>query len=251
MMPVRFNVILSTTAAALAVIALSEPTIAAFGISSISGATQTVAPPGVLPGPGPFSTESVLPIIFPEVLGGTLAAPLPVDHNGSNIVSPGAAVNANSVVNSAFVSAVLPQGKKYNSYLFHFDPLINSVPFYISTITFTNQVIGVQLFSNGYTTLQKPLNTPYVGTLEAGDAAVGGPVVYPTGVSYRGLDEDEFALVISNNQVSLMGIALGGQIDQVRILTAVPEPTTFAVWGLISLACGCVAFYRRSSFNSH
>lgn len=218
---------------------------AAFGINSASGVTVTAAPAGVLPGPGPLSTENALPIIFPEVLGGTLAAPLPVDHNGSNIVSPGAAVNANSIVNSAFISSVLPQGTNFNSYLFHFDPLPDSAPFYIATIEFSAPVIGVQLFSNGYLMLQKPLNVPYVGTLEAGDAAVGGSVAYPTGLSYRGLDEDEFALVISNNTVSLTGIALGGQIDQVRILTAVPEPATVAIWGLIALSCFGFAYCRR------
>jgi hypothetical protein len=244
-MPVRIRVLAVMTA--LLAVSLGQSVFAAFGISSVSGVTETAAPAGVLPGPGPFSTENALPIIFPEVLGGTLTAPLPVDHDGSNIVSPGPAVNANSVVNSAFVAALLPQGTRYNSYLFHFDPLPNSVPFYISTINFTNRVIGVQLFSNGYLTLQKPLNTPYTGTLEAGDAAVGGSVVYPTGVSYRGLDEDEFALVISNNQVSLVGIALGGQIDQVRILTAVPEPTAIFVWVTISLVCGCFFYYRRSA----
>jgi len=248
-MPIRSGTLALVTAASLA-LAFPSPSFGAFGIVSISGATQTAAPAGVLPGPGPFSTENALPIIFPEVLGGTLAAPLPVDHDGSNIVSPGAAVDANSVVNSAFIAAVLPQGTKFNSYLFHFDPLPNSAPFYISTIKFANHVIGVQLFSNGYTSLQKPLNTPYVGTLEAGDVAVGGPVVYPTGVSYRGLDEDEFALVISNDQVSLVGIALGGQIDQVRILTAVPEPATFVVWGLIFAGCVCVAFVRRNAVKA-
>lgn len=247
-MPVRLNFFVAT-AAALVLFALSEPTIAAFGITSVSGVTQTAAPAGVLPGPGPLSAESAVPIIFPEVLGGTLGTPLPVDHDGSNIVAVGPAVT-NSVVNSAFVAAVLPQGTKYNSYLFHFDPLDESYPVYISTITFANPVIGVQIFSNGYATLQKPLNTPYVGTLEAGDAAVGGSVVYPTGFDYRGLDEDGFALVVYNNKVSLIGIAMGGQIDQVRILTAVPEPTTFAVWGLISLVCGCVVYYRRSSLGS-
>ena len=145
---------------------------------------------------------------------------------------------------------------QYNSYLFHFDPLPASVPFYISNIRFDNKVIGVQIFSNGYANLQKPLNTPYVGTLETGDVAVGGSVVYPTGVTYRGLDEDEFALVISNNDVSLMGIAIGGQIYQVRILTSVPvftnvpEPTTFIVWGIIALACCGYAFHRRIAASS-
>jgi hypothetical protein len=248
-MPVR---VCSLTAVAVALVAaaLCRPVYAVLGITSVSGATLTAAPAGVLPGPGPFSTENALPIIFPEILGGTLAASLPVDHDGSNIVSPGPAVNANSVVNSAFISATLPPGTKYNSYLFHFDPLPASVPFYISNIRFDNKVIGVQIFSNGYTNLQKPLNTPYVGTLETGDVAVGGSVVYPTGVSYRGLDEDEFALVISNNDVSLMGIAIGGQIDQVRILTSVPEPTTFIVWGIIALACCGYTFHRRITTSS-
>ena len=51
--------------------------VAVLGITSVSGSYADGCAAGVLPGPGPFSTENALPIIFPEVLGGTLAALLP------------------------------------------------------------------------------------------------------------------------------------------------------------------------------
>jgi len=242
MMPVRFRIV-----ALLVVAAQSQSAFATFGIVSVSGGIQTTAPASVVSG----ATENPLPIIFPEAIGKTLLAPLPVDHDGSDVVAPGPAINANSVVNSAYIAAMLQPGTVVNSYLFHFDRPSTppTAPFYITTINFVGHVVGVQMFSNGYLTLQKPFGTPYVGTLETGDLAFGAGTIYPTGSASRGLDEDEFSLSISGSQVVLTGIALGTQIDQVRIITAVPEPNAIAIWTMMSLTCaGLVWHLRRAKY---
>jgi hypothetical protein len=235
-------------------VALNSSALAAFGIVEVSDTTPLgVQTPIQMPGPAsvmPGAAENILPVIFPEVLGKTATADIPVDHDGSNIVAvhPGPATTL-GIVNAAFIPGVIATDAIYNSYLFHFDPTAASLPFYISTINFENPIIGVQLFSSA-AILEKPAGLPYTGTLEAGDAAVtaaGSTTIYPSGVNYRGLDEDEFSLSISGNQIAIMGIALGNQIDQVRIFTsaAVPEATSAIGWAAIALTYCGYGFYRR------
>jgi hypothetical protein len=168
--------------------------------------------------------------------GTALVGGIPVDHDGS-VVSAAPVVSGN-VVNPLLVPAIIPAGTPYESYLFHFDPLNAGVPtaanFYpLSSITFSNKIIGVQLFSSA-ATLQKPAGTPYVGKLESGDSLpvfFGGPTppYYPFGLATRGLEEDAMAIVAGGFGINLAGEADGVEIDQVRIFVAVPEPASLAM----------------------
>ncbi len=207
------------------------------GIVSFSGVTPVPGPPApnVLPGSQP---PVPTPIIFPEQPGvATALAGIPVDHDGS-VVSAAPVVSGN-VVNPLLVPSVIPAGTRYESYLFHFDPADTAIPtaanFYpLSSVTFSNKIIGVQLFSSASTALQKPAATPYVGKLESGDALpvfFGGPTppYYPGGLATRGLEEDAMAIVAGGFGINLAGEADGVQIDQVRIFVAVPEPTSLAM----------------------
>lgn len=221
----------------LAIVASSAVSYA--GIVSVSGATQLPGPPPVGVHPGDQLPETV-PIIFNELagVGGAGVAPgnIPVDHNGSVVLAP--AVETSNVVNPALISGVIPPGAPFESYLFHFDPDDNA-PFgfttYDSTIQFSTKIIGVQVFTNGYAALQKPALTPYVGTLEAGDAAVaanGGPPLayYPGGLVSRGLEDDAMQITNGGFTIELAGQVAGVEIDQVRIFTAiVPEPATLTM----------------------
>lgn len=252
---------------------------AAFGITSVSGAVQLPGPPppNVLPGSVEQPIGSPIPIgdpiIFHEVLGGIIVPTPPtaqhplaflgldIDHNGSPVSA--VPVVSGNVVNPLLVPSLIPTGTRFNSYLFHFDP-VGSPPAatYSSTINFDNPIIGVQLFSNGFD-LQKPAGTPYQGTLEQGDTQVslnsGPPVIYypgsanypPLGLSYRGIEEDAFQLSIAGNSVTLAGAVFNGEIDQIRILTApgtvVPEPATGIAWAIVlSMGCAGVFVIRRS-----
>lgn len=232
-----------------------QPALAAFGITSpVFGATELSGPPPTSVYPG--VNEAGLPIIFPEVLGAVVFTPggLPVDHNGTNVVAT--PTISGNVVNPAFTPATLPQGTTFNSYMLHFDPVGSPFfAFYVTTISFDNPIIGVQLFSNGFP-LWKPALTPYTGTLESGDTEVflnGGPgppaVYYPSGVAFRGLEEDAFVLQISGNTLLVAGSANGPEVDQIRILTtisAVPELASAVTWGTISIvAFGGVFIWRR------
>jgi len=258
MLPARHLVF--TAFVALLAASQAQPVDAAFGITSATGVTVSPAP---LPSLQPGVSEATLPVIFPEVLNGRVTSPagLPVDHDGSSVVA--SPTISGNIVNPALISATLPYNKTFNSYLFHFDPVGTPFfAFYVSTITFDNPIIGVQLFSSGFVGLQKPAGNPYTGTLEAGDAEVllnGGPAgvppilkptYYPGGVSFRGLEEDSFILAISGQTVMIAGSANGPEIDQVRILTAVPEPVTAITWAVISIAGWCGAFVWRRQKNT-
>jgi len=249
---------------------------AAFGITSVAGATLLAGPPvpNVLPGsveqPVGFPFPVGNPIIFPEVLVGIVkpAAPslqhplaaigLDVDHNGSAVSA--APVVSGNIVNPLLISALIPVGTQFNSYLFHFDPVGSpNIALYNSTIKFDNPIIGVQLFSNGFA-LQKPAGIPYQGTLEQGDRQVslnGGPpqayypgsVNYPPlGLNFRGVEEDALQITIVGNQLTLAGQVFGGEIDQIRILTAaVPEPASAIAWTMILSIGSVIAFVKRRS----
>jgi hypothetical protein len=190
------------------------------------------------------------PIIFPEVLGGTIpAGGLKVDHDGSSVVTD--PVVTSGVVSSAIKDTVLPAGLKFNSYFFHFDPVgTPGFAYYIAEIVFSRAIIGVQLFSSS-DTLTKPAGNSYTGTLEAGDAVAilnGSTTIYPINVNFRGLEEDYFELAISGNTVLMAGSVSGPQIDQIRFfVSAVPEPASVLTWGFISLAAGVASVsYRRN-----
>jgi hypothetical protein len=263
MLPFR-RIVLATSIVALLAALHTQSAFAAFGfgIDTVIGATPLASPPppSVLPG----ATEDGSPIIFPEVIGGTIirtSVPndgMDVDHDGSDVVAAPIIGGPNgNVVNPLLVATFIPTGTNFNSYLFHFDP-VGSTPstfgFYVSTITFDNPIVGIQLLSDGFT-LVKPFPVPYVGTFEQGDTQVdlnggSGPAYYPGGVSFRGLEEDSFVLTVSGNTVMMAGIAVNAQIDQVRIITAspiaaeVPEPTAFVTWALVS-GVACIGAFKR------
>ena len=209
------------------------------GIVSSSGVIVSAAPSSVLPG----AAVAAQPIIFSEIVGGVApVGGMPVDHLVTgNVV--GAPVVSSSVVNPALVAGTIPQGTAYESYFFHFDP--GSAPiggnYPLADITFSNKILGLQLFSTGDTGLQKPALTPYVGKLEAGDGIAFPAAYYPSGLAARGVESGDSVEVASGGfQLKLSGVAFGGQIDQVRVFVAVPEPASMgmafvAILGIMGL----------------
>jgi hypothetical protein len=234
---------------ALAVACFAVPADA--GIVGSAGVTVLVGPP--VPNVHPGSQPASPPIIFLETVGVVGPGGLPVDHlvTGNMAAAP---VESANIVNPLLVSGSIPAGTPFESYLFHFDPPDVPFPgpanFYPgSSILFSNQILGVQLFSSA-DPLQKPALTPYTGTLEAGDLAVaanGGPPVayYPFGLATRGMEEDAMAITNGGFGILLGGEADGIQIDQVRILVAVPEPASLAM--VFSAILGIMVLGRTRS----
>lgn len=260
MLPVR-HIVLTAFLAALLVALQGRAAVAAFGITSVTGAIELAYPPPPPPSVLPGAYEGSLPIVFPEVLGGVIFPTalhplgLDVDHDGSNVVA--APTISGNVVNPALVDITIPRFTRFNSYMFHFDPVASPFfAFYVTNIYFDNPIIGIQLFSDGFK-LDKPSGSAYIGTLEQGDMQVflnSGPGAgfYPGGLDFRGVEEDAFVLAISGNHVMIAGSTNGGEIDQIRILTAapittgVPEPGTFAGWAIIAtIGFTGVYFWRQ------
>jgi hypothetical protein len=237
-----------STILALGVVCASSGALRA-GIVSFSGVTPLAGPPApsVLPGAQP---PLPTPIVFRETSGVVGAGGLPVDHRVTGNVTA-APVETGGVVNPVLVSGSIPAGTPFESYLFHFDPADVALPsaanFYpLSSILFSNQILGVQLFSNG-AVLQKPDLTPYTGKLEAGDAEVaadGGPSLtyYPSGLAGRGMEVDSIAITNAGFGINLSGEADAAAIDQIRIIVSVPEPA--AALGLLLLTGTCATLRR-------
>ena len=233
-----------------ALVALSLSTSAVWAGISISGVesalgVETVLAPGdVRPG----MVEGDNPILFAEVLGGTIGTPggVPVDHNGSQII--GSPVIGGSL-NPALQPGNVSEGTFYSSYMFHFDPVgePGSSEHFVSVVSFSHEVVGVQLFSDGVA-LDNPVG--FVGSLEGGDAAVGGisGITYPSSDPSRGADE--LILTIDGRDIMLAGTGSGADIDQIRIFTlasGAPEPGAMVVWLAVMGCCGLVLNNRNRS----
>jgi hypothetical protein len=276
MLPVRHIAAIGLLTAAIAALQ-TQPVDAAFGIVSVSGATELPGPPppNLFEGSNEQPVDTAitffgLPIVFPEVLGGyilpTAGYPggllgMGVDHNGTPVnVSP---VVDGTNVNVALQPSVLPVGTHFNSYMLHYDPVDQFNPGvdpfyaqYISEVSFDRPIIGVQIFSKYFPLEYAAL--PYRGKLEDGDLQIslnGGPgpppTYYPDPADFRGLEEDSFSLVIVGNTVKIGGTANGPEIDEVRIFTAaVPEPAAAATWAIIlALGCSGAFVWRRFQTN--
>jgi hypothetical protein len=115
---------------------------------------------------------------------------------------------------------------------------------------FDAKILGVQLFTSGFISLQKPALLPYVGKLEKGDALPalnGGPAppYYPSGLASRGLEDDSMAIIAGGFGIDLAGAAISFEFDQVRIYTAaVPEPSALMLTLICALSFS--SYHRRA-----
>lgn len=164
------------------------------------------APPSVLPGAIQSQVDAT---IFYESTT-TLAAPLPVD-----IIAPGT-YNLNDPDNPGSI----PARTTVNSYLLHHESVANQLSTVIVAGTFPQPILGVIIGD---------------AKLDNSDPILGNPnTQYPTGLAYRGLELPYEALADvvfwSGNQVFIsVKSTTADVLDQVRIITAVPEPSTICL----------------------
>ncbi|MBX3377104.1 MAG: hypothetical protein KF678_08890 [Phycisphaeraceae bacterium] len=119
----------------------------------------------------------------------------------------------------------------YDSHFLHFDNQMGTPPA-TGTITFNNPIVAV-IYGNNLLDLSDPTAGAF-GT------------VYPTGFPFRGLftAPSSFVTVLGNTlSFDLNTFHPVYVIDQVRVLTAVPAPGSFA---LLTIAGGLVMRLRRS-----
>lgn len=192
--------------------------------SQTRGATIPIAaPPSVLPGALTSQTDAY--VFLESTL--TLGAPLPVD-----ISLPGL-YNSNSPTS---VGAI-PAGTNVSSYMIHHESVDQQYSFIYITFTFPNPVLGIITTGPG---------------LDATDLTLGNPgTTYPTGLDFRGLEMPYTitpdSVFWAGNQV-FVGVASTTALilDQMRVITQVPEPgsITLSVLGVLGFAAFC---WRRRS----
>jgi hypothetical protein len=167
------------------------------------------APPSVLPGAIQSQTDAVL---FQESVR-TLASPLSVD-----IAAPGLYTTA-----SPNAPGTIPALTRVTSYMIHHESVANVFSSVLVSFTFPQPILGV--------ITSDPL-------LDATDGTLGNPTTsYPTGLTNRGLELPfpitPDAVFWSGNQVFFQVESNTAAIlDQLRVITSVPEPSTFLLLAL-------------------
>lgn len=181
------------------------------------------APPSVEP--GELTSASDVYIFFESTT--TLDAPLAVDiskaglYNTANPSSPGA----------------IPASTKVASYLIHHD----SIGFLPNTaavsFVFLQPILGIIIND---------------ANLNISDLLLGNPgTTYPTDLAFRGLEVPynflNDVVLWSGNQVTFTGKSTTALvIDQIRVITAVPEPSTLTL-GVLALPAAWWIRRRRAS----
>jgi hypothetical protein len=187
---------------------------------AVAGLIVIPPPPSVQPGAIQSQTDATM---FQESVT-TLASPLSVD-----IAAPGLYTNA-----TPNAPGVIPANTAVASYMIHHESVANVFSSVLVSITFPQPILGVIISD---------------ALLNASDPILGNPTTsYPTGLTNRGLElpfpVTPDAIFWSGNQVFFqVETNTAAVLDQLRVLTSVPEPTTI-VLGLLA-ACGALALRKR------
>jgi hypothetical protein len=206
--------------AALAI--LSGPAVIAgfASIISTTGAVQVIAAPGSVQNGGLESNTALE--AFAEKQNFLLTTPLSVD-----ITTPGTYTTVASLTPGTIAS-----GRVVNSYFVNHDSVGTTPNFLAGSLTFSANVLGVIVLDN---------------TLRDSDFLGAPGTLYPVSSFGRGVDLsgglEGVVLSPTGRTVTLFGISTTN-LDQVRIITAVPEPGTLALFAL-GLAVTTIGFGRR------
>ncbi len=197
-------------------------------ISTTPSVVEIPAPPDVRVGALESDTQIVA---FAERLAFTLAQDLP-----ANITNPGTSPDG-GVPNLS--PGTIPAGTAIDSYFVHFDSLgaNEESPVGIAgTITFSHDILGLIVNS---------------GALDNTDNVIGVPgLLYPT-VNNRGLELTpgdnalDIVTLSADRRTVTLNLLNAISVDQLRVITAVPEPST---WLLLAIGlCALVARRLRHS----
>jgi hypothetical protein len=185
---------------------------AAAGIVGTTGQVDVLSSPPASLKPGHLQSNSHV-FAFTEQTDLTLSTAVKVD-----ITTPGTYETDNSLT-----PGTINAGTAVESYFLHADPRNNDTMF-DGSVTFSTPILGVMVLS---------------ATLSASDAQLGATgTVYDTDDSGRGLElttGQDYVTLSSNLETLTFHFFTHANLDEVRILTAVPEPSS-----LILAGCGVV-----------
>lgn len=208
----------------LAILGVLFTASASFGaIITTSGAMSEVPLPATLALHAQQSNTALLSI--QERTSTTLASPLSVNVL-VNPLSPAGLYDQPSDL----LGGTLPAGTVVDSYLIHFDTLGSNNVRLVGSVTFANPILAI---------------IAKTATLNATDSVLGSGISYATGgarhpeLSSNGKG-DKFE-VLADGRTLAVDWRVSTYVDQVRVVTAVPEPATL---GLLAGA-GLLALRRR------
>jgi hypothetical protein len=191
------------------------------GIIGTTGQVDVLSSPPASVEPGHLQSNSDV-FAFTEQTDLKLSTAVNVD-----ITSPGTYSTDNSLT-----PGTIAAGTSVESYFLHADPQNNDSMF-DGSLTFSTPILGVIVLSS---------------TLSASDTQLGATgTVYDTGDSGRGLElttGQDFVILSSNLETLTFHFFTHSNVDEVRILTAVPEPSSLVLAGC-GLVVVAVAAARR------
>lgn len=196
------------------------------GIISILGdATEIAPPPSVVLG---ALEEDDLAKLFLEQAGLLLGSDLSAD-----IISPGVVDEA-----ADLTPGTISAGRRVDSYLFHLDPA-SDVGMATGSVTFNRDILGILVETS---------------SLDATDATLGALGTNYQVDDFRGIEGPGFDTMgpTVNDIITLLpdfrtvrfDFATTTRLDEIRVITAAPEPSTAA---LVVLALGVLCGNRRRS----
>lgn len=200
--------------------------LAATMLASVASAgIVPIAPPASLL-PGALEDASNIHLIQ-ETPDTTLAVGVNVDVTAAGLYYPG----------SALTPGTIPAGTRVASYILHADPPGTGLITFTGSWTAPGQILGIILSDSN---------------LDNSDAILGnGGTAYPSGLQYRGLD---FSLQIypdflffNGSQLIVSVFRTARVIDQVRIITAVPEPSSMVLGLLGAVGLGMMVYRRKQT----
>jgi hypothetical protein len=216
-------------ALALAAVALSVTTTARAGIVTTTATILSPPPAAVNPKDPPQSNDATY--IFLERIT-TLTSTLDVDAHGAGTFDNDK--TGKHMTSTSLNRGTIAAGTAVESYMLFSNPAKGAHP-YSGSVTFSTAILGVEV-------LTKSLNNT--------DGILGSTTTkYYTGTD-RGLElgspTDSFTLNLTANTLTF-DFKTSSVIDEIRIITAVPEPATMAMCGTSLVVVTAVALRRRKA----
>ena len=207
------------------VTAIATPSMAGTIISTTGAVTPVAPPPSVALGARESNTQL---IVFSERTGFALPGNVSV-----NLSAPGTANSANGFNPSP---ATLPAGTLADIFFFHSDPVGNGPATYVGTATFSTPILGV-------------ITT--AALLSATDASLGNPgTTYPTGLAGRGPEGTDTVTLSADRRTLSLNFTTSTAVNEVRVLTAVPEPSSLVLGAIGAGALLAFGRPRRLRINA-
>jgi hypothetical protein len=193
------------------------------GIVSVTGQIDLLSSPPASVKSGQLQSNADI-FAFNEHTSVTLSSALSVD-----ITTPGT-----YTTDASLTPGTIKVGTAVESDFLHADP-VNNNSMFDGSVTFSTPILGVIVLS---------------ATLSNSDAQLGATgTAYPTGDADRGLEltsGQDFVTLSSDLKTLTVHFFTHGNVDEVRIITAVPEPSGFvlAACGIVVLAAARAARVR-------